>query len=272
MLTVSELTIYPVKSLGAIALPRLRFDDFGPAGDRRFVVADSRGHFVTQREYPRMTLVKVAMRDNDTLEFSAPDMSLFSLAMPNIENAGRQGDFIRRDIVVWRDTIEACDMGDAIAAWLSSYIGKVVRLYYMPDDSVRAVDPHYARAADRVSFADGFPVLLIGAASIEELNRALSEPITSLRFRPNIVVAGASPYAEDEWKRLRIGTLEFDVVKPCSRCVIPSIDPLTAQKQPIVAQTLARLRMRDRAIYFGQNLIPRGIGEIAVGDTVTVIE
>lgn len=269
-LTVSELTIYPVKSLGAIDLMRMQIDAFGPVGDRRFVVADSKGRFVTQREYPRMTLVQVAMHDNGTLEFFAPDMPVFSLAAPSVENSERQD--VRRDIVVWRDTIEACDMGDAIAAWLSSYIGKEVRLYYMPDDSVRAVDPQYGRAGDRVSFADGFQLLLIGAASLAEFNRALSEPITSRRFRPNIVVAGATPYAEDEWRRLRIGTIEFDVVKPCSRCVIPSIDPRTAQKQPVVAQTLARLRMRDRAIYFGQNLIARGRGEIAVGDTVTVID
>lgn len=264
-LFVSELTIYPVKSLGAMNLSRMRLDDFGPAGDRRFVVADRKGRFVTQRDYPRMTLIRVTQRDG-VLDFSAPEMALFSLAIPPIENIER------KDVVVWRDTVKACDMGDAIAAWLSSFIGTDVRLYYMPDDSVRAVDPHYAKEGDRVSFADGFPVLLIGAASLGALNSALPEPIASLRFRPNIVVEGAAPYAEDTWKRVRIGAIEFDVVKPCSRCVIPSIDPLTAQKQPIVAQTLARLRMRERAIYFGQNLIPRGIGDIALGDAVTVLE
>lgn len=270
ILTVSELTIYPVKSLGAINLPRMRFDDFGPAGDRRFIVADRKGRFVTQRDYPRMTLINVAQREG-AIDFSAPDVPMFSLVIPNISST-ESGGAVVKDITVWRDSVKACDMGDAIAAWLSSYIGSDVRLYYMPGDSVRAVDPQYGRVGDRVSFADGFPVLLIGAASLEELNRALPEPIASLRFRPNIVVAGAAPYAEDKWKRVRIGAIEFDVVKPCSRCVIPSIDPLTAQKQLVVAQTLARLRMRDRAIYFGQNLIPRGTGEIVLGDIVSVIE
>lgn len=265
ILTVSELAIYPVKSLGAIALQRMRFDNFGPSGDRRYVVVDNDGLFVTQRDYPRMTLIQVAAREH-TLEFSAPTLPSFSLAVANVDAAER------REVIVWRDRVQACDMGDAVATWLSAYLGIEVRLYYMPDDSVRAVDRQYGRAGDRVSFADGFPVLLIGAASLEEFNRALPEPIESLRFRPNIVVAGAAPYAEDAWRRVRIGAIEFDVVKPCSRCVIPSIDPRTAQKQAIVAQTLARLRRRGDAVYFGQNLIARDLGEIALGDAVTVID
>ena len=271
-LTVSELTIYPVKSLGAINLSHMQIDDFGPAGDRRFVVADARGRFVTQRDYPRMTLIQIKQRDS-AIEFSAAEMPTFSLALPNTESDDMEPkDVAVKEIIIWRDSVMARDMGDAIAAWLSSFIGSDVRLYYMPDDSVRAIDPQYSRSGDRVSFTDGFPVLLIGVTSLDELNRALPEPIASLRFRPNIVVAGAEAYAEDKWKRVRIGDIEFDVVKPCSRCVIPSIDPATAQKQPIVAQTLARLRMRERMIYFGQNLIPRGRGEIAIGDSVTIIQ
>lgn len=264
-LTVSELAIYPVKSLGALAMSRLRFDSFGPAGDRRYVVVNRAGRFVTQREYPRMTLIQIALNAR-TLEFSAPTMLAFSLAVSSVDDGSRD------EIVVWRDRVAARDMGDAIAAWLSAYLETELRLYYMPDDSARAVDPAYGKAGDRVSFADGFPVLLLGAASLAEFNRALPEPIESLRFRPNIVVAGAEPYAEDAWRRVLIGALEFDVVKPCSRCVIPSIDPRTAQKQPLVAQTLARLRRRDNAVYFGQNLIARGVGEVALGDAVTVID
>lgn len=262
--TVSELAIYPVKSLGGIALSHLQFDEIGPAGDRRYVVADSKGRFLTQRQYPRMTLIRVALRGR-ALELSAPDMAPLSLSRPAADGGER------REVTVWRDRVAACDMGDAAAAWLSSYLGAGVRLYYMPDDSVRAVDPQYGRAGDRVGFADGFPVLLIGAASLADLNRALPAPIESRRFRPNIVVAGASPYAEDTWRRLRIGALEFDVVKPCSRCVIPSIDPLTAARQAVVAQVLAAQRRRGDAVYFGQNLIPRGSGEVAVGDAVTIL-
>lgn len=265
IIKVAELAIYPVKSLGAIALTRMQLDSFGPAGDRRFVVADRKGRFVTQRDYARMTLVQVEHHGKNQLDFSAPSMPTFSLSSP-------QSNAARREIIVWRDRVHACDMGDAIAAWLSTYLETDVRLYFMPQDSARAVDPNYGRVGDRVSFADGFPILLTNAASLEEINRALPESIESKRFRPNIVVSGAIAYAEDSWRRLRIGAIEFDVVKPCSRCVIPSIDLHTAQKQPIVAQTLARLRRRDNAIYFGQNLIARGVGEIALGDVVTVLE
>jgi hypothetical protein len=141
----------------------------------------------------------------------------------------------------------------------------------MPEDSVRPVDPDYARSGDQVGFADGFPLLLITEASLQAFNTELGMAIGSGRFRPNIVVAGNAPYAEDEWRHLRIGSIEFDVVKPCSRCVIPSLDPLTAQRQPIVSKTLARTRRRGDAVYFGQNLIHRGLGSIAVGDSVTVL-
>ncbi len=263
-LKIAELAVYPVKSLRGISLPRMTFDAFGPAGDRRYVVVDRKGRFVTQRDYSKMALVQVAVC-GDALNFSAPSMPAFALT-PRIAS-----DTLRRDVIVWRDTVSASDMGDEVASWLSSYLGTEVRLCFMPEDSVRAVDPQYGRAGDRVSFADGFPVLLIGAASLEALNHALPQPITSARFRPNIVVAGAEPYAEDSWRRIRVGAIEFDVVKPCSRCVIPSIDLDTAQRQAVVAQTLARLRRRDNAVYFGQNLIARGCGEIAVGDEVVVL-
>ena len=264
MLTVSELAIHPVKSLGRTVLPQMQFDRFGPQGDRRYLVADGDGRFVTQREHPRMALIQVTL-NAVSLEFSAPDMPAFSLATA-YANAPQ------RRVTVWRDSVQACDMGDAIANWLSAYLGIAVRLYHMPDSSVRPVDPNFGSADDRVSFADGFPVLLIGAASLQAFNSALPEPIGCERFRPNIVVAGAEPYAEDNWRRVRIGALEFDVVKPCSRCVIPSIDPRTATKQPIVVQTLAKLRRRGNAVYFGQNLIHRGRGSIALGDEVIVLE
>lgn len=270
-LTVSELAIYPVKSLRGVALSEMLLERRGPAQDRRFVVVDDDGLFLTQREHPSMCLIDV-VADGAGWMLIAPEMPAL------LVDGGRKGGE-RRSATVWSDTVEACDMGDEAAAWFSAYLRRRARLCFMPDDSLRPVDPVYssfsaaaaAQSGDIVSFADGFPILLIGAASLDEFNRALPEPIGSDRFRPNIVVAGAAPYAEDHWRRLRIGALEFDVVKPCSRCVIPSIDPRTARKQPIVAQTLARLRRRGDAVYFGQNVIQRGLGCIRVGDAVEVI-
>lgn len=260
---ITNLAIYPVKSLRGIQLQEMPIGALGPLGDRRFVIADSQRRFITQRQIPRMCLVDVEW-NGDRLRLHAPGCAELKVDV-------RQADAARTPVTVWRDTVAACDMGDAAAAWLSVYLGVTARLYFMPDDSVRAVDPIYARAGDRVGFADGFPLLLIAQASLEAINCELPEAIGADRFRPNIVVGGSAAYAEDGWRRIRIGALEFEVVKPCSRCVIPSIDVATAQKQPIVAQTLARLRQRGDAVYFGQNLIQRGEGRIAVGDAVTVL-
>jgi uncharacterized protein YcbX len=262
-LKVTQLAIYPVKSLGMISLPTVVIDEFGPAADRRFMVADSSGKFLTQREYPKMCLVNVIASEHG-FELSAP-------SMPPLEiepNSGHTAGCVN----LWGDSVETRDMGDQAANWFSRYLGIDARLHYMPDDSIRQVDMNYGKSGDRVSFTDGFPILLITEASLREFNSAWAEPVGADRFRPNIVIDGDVPYAEDTWKRLRIGALEFDVVKPCSRCVIPSIDPRTARKQPEVVQALAKTRRRGNAVYFGQNLIHRSIGAIHVGDTVVVVE
>jgi uncharacterized protein YcbX len=241
----------------------MQIGNLGPEGDRRFVVAASDGRFLTQRQFPRMCLVDVAQH--------GPQLRLRAPGQPELLVDTGAAAASRAPVVVWRDTIDACDMGDAAAAWFTAYLGVTARLYYMPADSVRTVDPAYARHGDRVGFADGFPLLLTAQSSLEQINAALPQPIGMERFRPNVVISGAAAFAEDEWRRVRIGAVEFDVVKPCSRCVIPSIDVQTAEKQPIVAQTLARLRRRGDAVYFGQNLIQRGEGAIALGDRVTVL-
>lgn len=260
---VTGLAIYPVKSLRGIDLERMSIAALGPNGDRRFVVTDGAGRFLTQRQHPRMCLVQVARQD-ECLVLTAPEQRALVLDE-------RHASDIRTAVTVWRDSIEACDMGDEAAAWFSAYLGCAARVYYMPGDSVRAVDPAYAQSGDRVGFADGFPLLLTTQASLDAINSELPNAIGMERFRPNIVIGGTEPYAEDSWRRVRIGEIEFDVVKPCSRCVIPSIDPQTAQKQAVVVQTLARLRRRGDAVYFGQNLIHRGTGVVKRGDSVVVL-
>lgn len=262
-LKVTELAIYPVKSLRGKSLQTMSIDPLGPVGDRRFMVTDVNGLFLTQRQHSRMCLIDAALVEN-TLQLSAPDMPLLRIeptAAFEISNR----------VTVWRDVVEALDMGADAAAWLSRYLGVDARLQYMPDNCRRPIDPLYGQPGDYVSFADGFPILLITEASMRAFNNVLPQPIGTDRFRPNIVIDGDIPYAEDNWRRLRIGKLEFDIVKPCSRCVIPSIDPLTGMKQSCVVQALAKTRRRGDAVYFGQNLIHRDIGVINVGDTVTVL-
>ena len=264
-LVVSQLAIYPVKSLAGITLQAMTLGARGPRFDRHWLVADPQGRFITQRERPRMCLVRTTLLD-DALLLDAPGRDTLRLPLPVSDAAPRSM------VSVWRDTVEACDAGEAAAQWLSSFLETPCRLHYMPDDTVRPVDPGYARAGDEVGFADGFPLLLTTEASLLAFNAELPAPIGGERFRPNIVLAGNAPYAEDEWRRLRIGGIDFDVAKPCSRCVIPSLDPATGERQPVVSKALARTRRRGSAVYFGQNLIHRALGTIRVGDAVIVLE
>lgn len=266
-LSVTRLAIYPVKSLAGIAVPALTLGARGPAFDRHWLVADPQGQFITQRQQPRMCLIRTALAD-DALLLTVPDAALepLRIELPADDAAPR------RAVTVWRDTVVACDAGDRAAQWLSDFLRTPCRLYHLPGDTIRAVDPQYARAGDQVGFADGYPLLLITDGSLQAFNEHLEAPVGSERFRPNIVVGGSAAYAEDGWRRLRIGAIEFDVAKPCSRCVIPSIDPATAERQPAVSKVLARTRRRDNDVYFGQNLIHRGTGTIRVGDAVVVLE
>ena len=264
-LTVSQLAIYPVKSLAGIRLQSMTLGVRGPEFDRHWLVADPQGQFITQREQPRMCLIHTTLLA-DALLLTAPGRETLRLPLPTDDTAPRGV------VTVWRDTVEACDAGDAVALWLSDFLNTPCRLHYLPGDTVRPVDPNYARDEDEVGFADGFPLLLITEPSLQSFNTELPAPIRSERFRPNIVLSGNAPYAEDEWRRLRIGAIEFDVAKPCSRCVIPSLDPATGERQPVVSKALARTRRRDNAVYFGQNLIHRGLGVIRVGDEVQVLE
>lgn len=263
-LAVTRLAIYPVKSLAGIALQEMTLGARGPAFDRHWLVADPHGQFITQRQRPRMCLIRTALQEG-VLTLSAPGVAPLQLPAATAEGP-------RRSVTVWGDTVAACDAGDVAAQWLSDFLETPCRLFYMPRDGVRPVDPGYAEAGDQVGFADGFPLLLITEASLQAFNAELPEPIGFERFRPNVVVSGDAPYAEDAWRRLRIGTIEFVVAKPCARCVIPSIDPLTAKRQPVVSKALARTRRRDNEVFFGQNLIHRGVGTIRVGDEVLVLE
>jgi uncharacterized protein YcbX len=264
-LTVTQLAIYPVKSLAGISLQAMTLGARGPEFDRHWLVADPDGQFITQRQQPRMCLVRTELQ-TDALLLTAPGVETLRLPLLAPDSAARS------IVTVWRDTVAACDAGSAAAQWLSDFLKTPCRLHYLPDDTVRPVDPAYARSEDEVGFADGFPFLLITEASLQAFNAELPTPIGSERFRPNIVLSGTAPYAEDAWCRLRIGDIEFDVAKPCARCVIPSLDPATGERQPVVSKALARTRRRDNAVYFGQNLIHRGLGTIRVGDEAVVLE
>ena len=259
---LSGISIYPVKSCAGIALERVVLDHFGPAGDRRWLVVDERRRFVSQREQARLALIRVEQRPGGislTASGDSIDVDIPPADAPEIR------------VTVWEDSVRALLADRDTADWLSAQLGLPCRLVYMPDNCQRLVDGRYASEGETVSFADGFPLLLISQASLNDLNSRLSNPVPMNRFRPNLVVSGCEPFAEDNWRRIRIGAVEFDVAKPCSRCVIPSIDQATAGRDPHINRVLARYRRVNGQIMFGQNLLYQRTGQLALGDSVEVL-
>jgi MOSC domain-containing protein len=168
--------------------------------------------------------------------------------------------------------VSAYDAGAPAREWISSFLHRPVSFVYMPDSTFRRVDPKYSPESRRVSFADGYPFLVATQESMDELNRRMEAPLGIERFRPNIVVSGAeAPHAEDSWKRIRVGLLEFDLVKPCARCAVPTVDPMTAERGKEPTRTLSTYRKRDGKVYFGMNAIHRSSGRLSVGATVQVL-
>jgi len=269
---VSALRVYPVKSCKGIVLERSAVDLRGLRSDRRWMIVDERGVFITQRTAPRLALVAVAV-DADTLVMQAPQAR--ELRVPATPAPGAP----RRRVQVWRDTVDAVDCGPDAARWVSDWLGQPATLVYMPDDVRRPVKPAYALPSDIVGFADGFPLLIASTSSLADLNARIAaaspggaRPLAMDRFRPNIVVSECAPWAEDTWKRVVIGNLPVRVAKACERCVVTTTDQETAARSPEPLRTLAKFRRRDNDVLFAQNGVPDGPGWIAVGDAVTVVE
>ena len=261
---VTALYVYPVKSCAGTPLSVAEIGPRGIVHDREFMVVDAAGRFLTQREVPRLALIRPTFVGG-TLDLAAP-------GMPVLEMVASDGG-PRRRVVVWRDEVVAVDQGDEVAAWLTSSLGTRVRLVRLPTDSLRRVDPRFARGpADQVGFADGYPLLLISEESLSDLNARLPQAVPMNRFRPNIVVRGwGAPYGEDAWAAVRIGESAFDVVKACARCVITTTDQVTAQRGAEPLGTLSTYRRVPRGVLFGQNLIHATCGRLALGDVLTVL-
>ena len=258
---VSALTYYPIKSCGSTSVQEAELDACGIANDRRLLVTDPEGMFFTQREYPKMALLQPQI-DGDRLTVSAPDMETLSI---DIIPDGKP-----LQVQIWRSTCQAVEQGDAIAEWMSTYLGTPSRLVAMAPGFKRPVNPAFARSPeDQVNFPDGYPCLVISEASLNDLNSRLSTPLPMNRFRPNIVVSGAEPYAEDHWRNLQIGSVKFAGVKPCVRCTVTTTDQITLERGDEPLRTLARYRRTGEGVSFGQNLIHLERGTIRIGDTVT---
>lgn len=261
--TLLAIHVYPIKSCAPLICDEAVVQSRGLAGDRRWMIADPTGKFLTARQHPRLTLIH-AQPDDGELALTAPGMSPLRLA----RSAGP-----RIETTVWKSTVQALPASIEADAWISTFLGMPARFVYMDDGCARAVDATYAKAGDEVSFADGYPLLLISQAALDALNAKLAQPLPMLRFRPNLVVANTAAHAEDGWKRIRVGEVEFDVVKPCTRCVLTTVDFERGEFDPSgePLRSLLTYRRTPNGVTFGQNLIPRGAGVVRVGDAVEIL-
>lgn len=288
---LSELNIYPVKSLKGIPLKESQVEKRGLRFDRRWMLTDRDGMFFTQRETPKMAMVSIEVNGNGVVA-SVPGVEPISI--PSEPDSGE-----RMRVTVWQSVVDGISYRGAVSEWFSDVLERNCRLVVMPESSERHVAKEFDAGDDIVSFADGYPLLLIGEGSLAELNERLHDrykdeefgeklPLPMNRFRPNVVVEGSDPFAEDRWARVRIGEARFRVVKPCGRCVMTTVDQTRGEfdgKEPL--KTMAEFRSAKiafpktfesfghgpNAVLFGENLIPENPGAvIRVGDEVEVLE
>lgn len=263
---VASLWIHPVKSCRACSVDRAELEEAGFRHDRRWMIVDAAGRFVSQRDQPDLATVSVTVM-GDHLALTRNGHAALALPLDPGPDAPPQR------VTVWDDAVDARRASPDAATWLRATLGLEGDIVWMPPESARAVDPTYARPHDRVSFADGFPLLVSSSSSLDALNAHLAQPVPMERFRPNIVVSGSEAFAEDRWSALRVGTVRCQAVKACARCVIVNTDPWTGARSLEPLKTLSAFRTRDSKVYFAQNVIHsrESIGQwVAVGDEVVV--
>lgn len=265
-LVLSEIWVYPIKSLGGISLPSAVPESRGLRYDRRWMLVDEQGKFVSQREIPAMSMLGTRLDDSFLYVFwkNRPESAL---SIPLNFDADALSSL---EVNIWEDSCQARIMPGQFHSWFSDQLGQNLRLVYMPDSSLRPADEKYAPKGQPVSFADGFPYLIIGQASLDELNRRLESPILMNRFRPNFVFSGGEAFEEDNWSDFSIQNQPFRCVKPCARCAIPTTDQETAHRAAEPLKTLATFRQVGHKVLFGQNVLWMGQENIPirVGDVI----
>jgi uncharacterized protein len=264
--TVSNIYIYPIKSLGGISLQQAQVQERGLQYDRRWMLVDEKGGFLSQRKFAQMALLQVKLQENGLL-VSHKQGLLDPLFIPFEQADGKEVS-----VTIWDDTCTAREVNGEVTIWFSKALGMFARLVYMPENTRRIVDPTYAFDEEVVSFADAYPFLVIGQEALNNLNSKLAKQIPMNRFRPNIVFTGGQPHDEDSWDTFTIGETNFRVAKPCARCVLTTVDQQTAIKGEEPLRTLATYRMQNNKVLFGQNLVHGGTGKIKVGDEVQVLQ
>lgn len=261
MAVISSLFVYPIKSCAGISLQRMEFDALGPKHDRRWMVVDENGRFLTQRENPKLALIQPRL-EGDRLKVTRSGAD--ELVVPSEATS-------ETTVSVWRFRGIADDLGDTTAAWFAEALGRPCRLVRFHPGVVRATSQQHTQTQSQVAFADGYPVLLASLESLGELNRRLLEPVTMNRFRPNLVVRNVQPFAEDHWSTLHAPALSLEVVKPCKRCVITTVNQANAEVGREPLKTLATFRKQEGEVVFGQNCVHLSNGVLQVGDPLVPV-
>ena len=262
-LTLSEIWIYPIKSLGGIRLTQSQVMPKGLANDRRWMLIDKEGVFLTQRVHPRMALFHPTINNGQ-----------LSVAFSN-ESKIDISDQLRSEstkATIWNDTVDVhLHADDNVHEWFSKHLGFLCQLVSFPEANDRLVDPHYSINDEHVSLADAYPFMIIGQRSLDLLNDKLKEPVPMNRFRPNFVFTGGDAHEEDQWREFTIGTNRFAGVKLCARCVLTTVNQDTAEKGIEPLYTLSTYRKVANKVLFGQNLVALDHGIVKVGDRISVI-
>ncbi|MFI9075257.1 MOSC domain-containing protein [Streptomyces sioyaensis] len=267
-----SIHLYPVKSIAGSDPGEAVVEPWGLAGDRRWLLVDAGRRQLTQRQQPALALAHAQELPGGALRLTAPGRQPLTVEVP------ASGETL--PVEVWKDEVEAVPADPAAAEWFREYLGIECRLVYLDaPEKRRPIAPEFCAPGDTVGFADGFPLLLTTSSSLDALNSLIAQgdhadegPLPMDRFRPNVVVDGTAPWAEDGWRRVRIGEVVFQVAKPCARCVVTTTDQRTAERGKEPLRTLARHRRFGDRLVFGQNLIPRGVGTIRIGDPFEILD
>ena len=265
---LSEIYVYPVKSLAGIRLQSSLLGVRGLEYDRRWMIVDASGRFLSQRDHHKMALIGTAIQKNQLLLFDRRNPEdCIGISFGSID---RPTEKVR--VQIWSSSVKAIRQEEEANKWLSAHIGCPARLVEMPDTAKRSVDRRYVPSGHYVRFADAFPFLVIGTASLQELNSKLETPIGMDRFRPNLVIQNEEPFEEDDWEEIRIGGHVFRAVKPCARCVMVTIDQFSLEKQPEALKVLSQFRKKGNKVLFGQYLIWTGKDHIVPVSTGSYVE
>lgn len=266
MYKLSEINIYPIKSCRGISLTSANIEDRGLQYDRRWMLVDENNTFITQRLNRNLALINIEI-DNNHLIVSRRNSNVEAIRIP-VNNNGEAGE----PVTVWDDTVNAHVYKNHFSEWFCDALNTNCKLVFMPDTIKRFVEKPYAENNEIVSFADGYPFLIIGQESLNFLNDKLEEKLPMNRFRPNFVFTGGSAHDEDNWKTFKIGENIFHAVKPCARCVITTIDQETTLQGKEPLKTLSQYRQINGKVNFGQNLLHEKRGIVSVGDRIEILE